>query len=56
MQTKCIKNTPTGIKVKSAILFSIFLRILSCPLLIKVPELVRALYAKEICKQKVWHQ
>jgi len=52
-QAKCIKNAPTGIKVKSAILFSILLKILSCPLSIKVPELVRALNSKEICKQKV---
>jgi hypothetical protein len=50
------KNLPTGIKVKSAILFSIFLTILSCPLSIKVPELVLTLNTKVICKQKVWHK
>jgi hypothetical protein len=40
------KNVPTGMKVKSAILFSILLIILSCPLMIKVPELVRTLNIK----------
>ena len=34
---------PTGMNVKSAILFSISLTILSCPLLRNIPELVRTL-------------
>jgi len=46
------KYIPTGIKVKSAILFSIFLTVLSCPLTKKVPELVRLLNGKE--QVKLW--
>ena len=50
------KYVPTGIKVKSAILFSIFLTILSRPLARKVPELVRTLNVKGIYIGKVHHQ
>jgi hypothetical protein len=52
-ETKGRKNVPTGIKVTSDILFSIFLTILSYPIGRKVPELVRTLNTKEKCKQKV---
>jgi len=54
-KTKGRNNAPTGIKVKSAILFSIFLTISSPPLSRNAPELVRTLNAKGICKQKVNH-
>jgi len=54
-KTKGRKNKPTGIKVKSAILFSIFFTILSAPLLRKAPELVRSLNTKWICKHKTCH-
>lgn len=37
---------PTGMKVKSAILFSMSLMILSRPLLKNIPELVRTLQIK----------
>jgi len=49
------KNKPAGIKVKSAILFSIFFIILSLPLLRKAPELVRSLNTKWVCKHKACH-
>lgn len=38
---------PTGIKAKSAILFSMFLMILSRPLFKNIPELVRTLQKKK---------
>lgn len=42
------KHIPAGMKVKSAILFSMFLIILSRPLLRNIPELVRTLQNKTL--------
>lgn len=39
---------PTGMKVKSAILFSMSLMILSRPLLKNIPELVRTLQIRDV--------
>lgn len=44
------KNIPTGTWVKSAILFSIFLTVLSRPLAKRVPKLVLSLNSKEQVK------
>jgi len=41
-------HIPTGMKVKSAILFSIALTILSCPLWRNMPELVRTLHTRTL--------
>lgn len=55
-EAKGRKYVPIGIKVKSAILFSMFLTILSRPLARNVPELVLTLNVKGISYDKVWHQ
>lgn len=47
---ECLSHIPTGMKAKSAILFSMFWTILSRPLVRKVPELVRTLHVKDISK------
>lgn len=44
------KSLPIGMNVKSAILFSMLLMILSCPLFRNIPELVRTLWTWH-CKQ-----
>ena len=41
---KVLNYLPMGMNVKSAILFSMFLMILSCPLFRNIPELVRTLW------------
>lgn len=47
-QNKYPNHIPTGMNVKSAILFSMVWMILSCPLLRNMPELVRTLKKKNI--------
>jgi len=49
------KLIPTGMKVKSAILLSIFWIILSCPLFRNIPELVRTLQEGDISRVMHYH-